>query len=76
MKEIISSVLQECVGINPIENVLVLTDRKMLKLGKIFYEAIRSFNLETTLMVMERRSKDGEELPRHVREAMKGSDVV
>ncbi|HDH91535.1 MAG TPA: aminopeptidase [Candidatus Aenigmarchaeota archaeon] len=76
MKSKILSLLNQCLAINPLEKVLVLTDRKMQAIGKAIYEACRKINIETALMIMEARTKDGEELPEHVEQAMRASDVV
>lgn len=76
MRTKILSLLNQCLAINPLEKVLVLTDRKMQSIGKAIYEVCRRINIETVLMVIETRSKDGEELPEHVEMAMRASDVV
>jgi len=76
MKEGADTAVRECLNIKPLEKVLVVTDRKMLKIGKVLYDASRKINLETTLMVMEPTTRDGEEPPKAVAEAMKCLDVV
>ncbi|OYT42237.1 MAG: leucyl aminopeptidase [Candidatus Aenigmarchaeota archaeon ex4484_224] len=76
MKLAIRNVLINLLNIKPLENVLVLTDTKMEKIGRMFYDASKSINLETALMVMEARTRDGEELPLHVSKAMRSSNVV
>jgi leucyl aminopeptidase (aminopeptidase T) len=70
------TVVRECLNIKPLEKVLVLTDRKMLKIGKVLYDASSEINLETILMVMEPTGRDGAEPPGIVAQAMKNSDVV
>jgi len=70
------TVVSECLNIKPLEKVLIVTDRKMLRFGKLLYNASRQINLETFLIVMEPTSRDGEEPPRIITEAMKKSDVV
>ncbi|MCD6371903.1 MAG: aminopeptidase [Candidatus Aenigmarchaeota archaeon] len=72
----INTLLRECLSINPLEKVLILTDNKISKIGRKVYEACRKINLESCLMVMEARTKEDEELPMHVSNAMRASDVV
>ncbi len=72
----INKVLKECLAISPLEKTLILADHKTFKIGKRIYETSRKINLETALMVMEARTKDEEELPRHVSNAMRASDVI
>ena len=72
----INKILRECLTVSPLEKTLILSDHKTFKIGKRVYETARKINLETALMVMEARTKDEEELPRHVSNAMRASDVV
>lgn len=76
MKAAALTVIADCLNIKPLEHVLVVTDRRMLKFGRLLHKASRQINLETALMVMEPRSRDGEEPPAAVAEAMKAADVV
>jgi leucyl aminopeptidase (aminopeptidase T) len=70
------TVVEECLNIKPLEKVLVLTDKKMLSIGKLLYDASKKINLETYMMVMEPTMRDGEEPPEIVADAMKKCDVV
>jgi len=76
MKHSADNIVQVNLNIKPLERVLIVTDTKMLKFGKMIYDSSRKINLETTLMVMEPRSRPGEEPPDSVAQAMKFSDVV
>ena len=70
------TVVTQCLNIKPFEKVLIVTDRKMLKFGEILYKASREVNKESFIMVMEPRSRNGEEPPEPITEAMRASDVV
>ena len=70
------TVVGKCLNIRHLEEVLVVTDREMLKIGKMLYDASRKINQKTILMVMEPTTRSGEEPPEAVAEAMKFSDVV
>ncbi|MCS4541618.1 MAG: aminopeptidase [Euryarchaeota archaeon] len=70
------TVTTQCLDIKPHEKVLILTDIKMLKIGKILYEASREISNEASLVIMEPRINDGEEPPEPAAEAMRVSDVV
>lgn len=70
------TVVEECLNIKPWEKVLVLTDNKMISIGKMLYDASKKINLETFLVVMEPTSRDGEEPPQIIADVMKKCDVV
>lgn len=70
------TVVEECLNIKPWEKVLVLTDNKMLSIGRLLYEASKRINLETFMMVMEPTMRDGEEPPAIVADFMKKCDVL
>lgn len=69
-------VVEFCLDIKPWEKVLILTDRKMLSIGKALYEASRKINLETFLVVMEPLGRDGAEPSPLISEFMKACDVI
>jgi leucyl aminopeptidase (aminopeptidase T) len=76
MKNVAISVVRDCLNIKPSEKVLVLTDQKMLKIGRILYEASQQINLKTALFVMNPTSRNGEEPPEAVASLMKKNDVI
>jgi leucyl aminopeptidase (aminopeptidase T) len=76
MKHSADSIVQVNLNIKPLEKVLVVTDTRMLKFGKLIYDASRKINLETTLMVTEPTGRHGAEPNEIVADAMKKSDVV
>lgn len=69
-------IVNQCLNIKPWEKVLIVTDGKMLKIARALYQASKEINLETVMMVMEPRGRDGAEPPEVIAQAMKSSDVV
>ena len=57
------------------ENVLIITDRKMMKLGRLFFNLAAPIS-KANLIIMEKLSKSGEEPDITVAEAMKVSDLI
>lgn len=76
MKESARAIVRECLNIKPLEKVLIVTDTKMLRFGKVIFDASREINLETVLLSMEPTGSHGAEPPEVVAKAMKLSDVV
>ena len=69
-------VLEDCMGVQPHESVLILTDDGKQSIGQALYETAKELAGEAVLMVMEQRRVSGEEPPPAVAEAMKGFDVI
>jgi len=76
MKDGALTAVKECLNIKPWEKVLVLTDRKMLGIGKTLYEASKKVAPKTSLVVMKLTGRDGKEPPKDIAKAMKASDAV
>jgi leucyl aminopeptidase (aminopeptidase T) len=70
------TVVANCLNIKPLEKVLIITDNKMLKFGKVIFDASKEINLETFLLMMESTGSHGGEPPEIVAKAMKSSNVV
>ena len=58
------------------ERVLVVTDKKMEKIGNKIYETCRKINESTVFLVMENMKKSGQEPEDSVSEAMKNTDAI
>ena len=76
MKHTADSIVQINLNIKPLEKVLVVTDTRMMRFGKLIYDASRKINLETMLMVIEPTGRHGTEPGEIVADAMKKADVV
>lgn len=63
-------------GLNENERVLVVTDKKMEKIGNKVYETCRKINESTVFVVMENMKKSGAEPEDSVSEAMKNTDAI
>ena len=68
--------LADCMKLARGESVLVVTDSKLLGIGKALRQAALDLGADPVLIEMEPRSRDGEEPPASVAQAMLKSDVV
>ncbi|HHT64149.1 MAG: aminopeptidase [Bacillota bacterium] len=68
--------LLDCMGMEPAEKVLIVTDTELRELGEIFFNQARDFGGEAILTEMLPRKSNGEEPPAPVAAAMKEADVV
>jgi leucyl aminopeptidase (aminopeptidase T) len=68
--------LKDCMRLASSESVLVVTDAKLLPIGKALVQAALELGADPVLIQMEPRSRDGEEPPASVAQAMMKSDVV
>lgn len=68
--------LRDCMKAQEGESVLVVTDDAKLEIGSAIYEAAIRLGAKPVLMVMPPRTRNGEEPPASVSEAMKRADVV
>ncbi len=76
LKEIAKNVLISCLAAKPGEELLVVTDDSLLKIGTALYEGAKEIGCEAMMMVMQERALSGQEPPRAIAEAMKGADIV
>ncbi len=68
-------ILENCFGAKPGKNVLIITDTKMIHSGEILARAAQAAGAEVVTAVMSPRKRDGEEPPRIIASAAKGSDI-
>lgn len=69
-------VVQDCMGVEQHETVLILTDDQKIVIAEKLYQAAKESAKEAILMVMKPRRVSGEEPPEVVAEAMKNFDVI
>lgn len=74
--EISKSTLQNCLGLKAKETFLIVTDEVKKELAEAVFEAGKSLGAEAMLVVMQERSKSGEEPPATISKAMEHADVV
>lgn len=68
--------LRDCMKARSGESVLVVTDDAKLEIGMAIYKAAKELGTEALIMVMAPRTRNGEEPPQAVAEAMKRADIV
>ena len=68
--------LKDCMKLTAKESVLIVTDAKLLDIGKALRQAALELGTDPVFIEMQPRSRDGEEPPASVAQAMLGSDVV
>ncbi|WP_339299052.1 aminopeptidase [Paenibacillus sp. FSL R5-0623] len=74
--EISKNVLTECLGLRSGENLVVVADDMKRDLAESIYEAGKALGAESVLLIMEERSRSGEEPPAPIAEAMIRADVA
>jgi leucyl aminopeptidase (aminopeptidase T) len=68
--------VRDCMGIQPGERVLILTDEPLRTIGYALRQAARDLGTEVFLVEILPRTTNGEEPPREMAELMKMVDVV
>lgn len=68
--------VKDCLGLQPGESVLIITDTLRHTIGRELYEVCLEMGNETMIMEMKPRQINGEEPPEAISEAMKRVDVV
>lgn len=68
--------LRDCMQAKQGEEVLIVTDDAKLDIGSALYDAAKDLGCKPALMIMPPRSRNGEEPPTCVAEAMKHADIV
>ena len=76
MRKAAGFVVEDCLGVERAEEVLIIVDEKSLKIGNALFDAAKSLGAEAVLIEMIERETNGSEPPRVVAEAMKSADVV
>jgi aminopeptidase len=76
MQSVGDNIVRSIINLQLLDRVLIVTDKKKFKIGKMIYDSAKKINLETILIVMEPRTRDGEEPPAAVAAAMKEVDII
>ncbi|MFD1887318.1 aminopeptidase [Paenibacillus wenxiniae] len=74
--EISKNVLVDCLGLQAGESLVVVTDDSRKELAEALYEGGKRLGAESMLVVMQERSRSGEEPPASVAVAMMNASVV
>ncbi len=74
--EISKNVLIDCLGLQAGESLVVVTDDSRKELAEALYEGGKRLGAESMLVVMQERSRSGEEPPASVALAMMNASVV
>ncbi|MFW9874767.1 MAG: aminopeptidase [Candidatus Thorarchaeota archaeon] len=69
-------VIEECMGVSPGENVLIIADTEKQAIGEALFNAAINAKTEAMYIIMLPRSRPGEEPPEGIAELMKHVDVV
>ena len=80
MKSILMSkgartIVEVCAGVKPNEQVLIITEPKMLTIAESLLVAVTAAGAEPTMALITPRSSDGQEPPDSIAAAMKESDA-
>lgn len=70
------TLLDNCASLKAGEQVLVITDTKLIKIGEVLAAAAYEREAEPIIAVIKPRERDGQEPPATVAEAMKQADVI
>ena len=68
--------VRDCLKVVEGENLLIVTDTELLEIGRALVEAGRSLGATGVIMEMQPLSRNGEEPPEMISEAMKFADAV
>ena len=70
------AILDDCARVKAGEQVLIITDTELFKIGQVLAAAVYERHAEPIMAVIKPREMDGQEPPVPVAEAMKQADVV
>ena len=70
------AILDDCACVKAGEQVLIITDTELFKIGQVLAAAVYERDAEPIMAVIKPREMDGQEPPVPVAEAMKRADVV
>ena len=73
--KIVSVVLKQCLGYKKGEQVLVVTDDKLQKMGEVFFRGAIALGIEAILLKIKERSIHGEEPPYPLSEVLKKVNI-
>ncbi len=68
-------VLEDCFKVEGGMDVLIITDMDMIHTGEVLARMAKATGAEVVITVMSPRKRDGEEPPRSIASAIKGSDL-
>ncbi len=75
LKEPSKIIVEECLNLNPDEELLIIVDNKTKKIGESILEAAKNLDADSILVEMIERDSHGEEPPKSIGSAMKDTDV-
>ena len=70
-REIVSTVINRCLGYKKGERLLIVTDDKLFSMGEIFYQGALYLGIDAVLLKIRTRNIHGEEPPNPVAEILK-----
>jgi len=70
------TLVDDCASVKPDEQVLIITDTKLINIGQVLAAAVYERDAEPIITVIKPREMDGQEPPAPVAEAMKRADVI
>jgi aminopeptidase len=76
MKEAALNIVKNLLKIKLAEKVLIVTDYRKEKIGRIIFEAAKEVSQNVSLAIMKPTSRDGEEPPESLAKLIKEADVV
>ncbi|MDB6178399.1 aminopeptidase [Paracoccus sp. Z330] len=76
MMKPVGVILDQCLNLQPGEQLLVLADTDNLRIGQMFALAGQMRGAETIFLTYKPRSRHGEDLPGIIAEAMKAADAI
>jgi len=71
-----ATLLDTCAAVKPGESVLIVTDMLKFEIARVLATASTERGAETMLMIMQPRTRAGQEPPKAVAEAMLSSDII
>jgi leucyl aminopeptidase (aminopeptidase T) len=72
----LENIIQEVFDVKPNEKILIVTDKKKLKIAKKIYSACRKLSKNVKIILKPVGKRSGEEPPRRIAEEMKKADIV
>ena len=75
LERAVDTVVNQCLGVAPGENVLVVADTTTRRTGNVLREAAAAAGADAVVVVMDPRDTDGQEPPPTVAAALASSDV-
>lgn len=68
--------LEECLNVQPNENLLIITDTNTVEIGEMFALVGKEMDAEVVMTIMNPTTRHGDEPPRIIAEAMKAADAI